>query len=61
VFTIHDTLPWYNAILAPPTDDPADPHLLRRLRNMLDKSHDLGVLSFEMTAGTLFRWLPTTA
>lgn len=33
----------------------ANPHLLRRLRGMIDEYHDLGVLSFEMEAGTLFK------
>ena len=33
----------------------ANPHLLRRLRGIIDEYHDLGVLSFEMEAGTLFK------
>jgi uridine phosphorylase len=33
----------------------ANPHLLRRLRGMLDEYRDLGILSFEMEAGTLFK------
>ncbi len=33
----------------------ANPHLLRRLRGMIDEYHDLGILSFEMEAGTLFK------
>jgi uridine phosphorylase len=33
----------------------ANPHLLRRLRSMIDEYHDLGVLNFEMEAGTLFK------
>jgi uridine phosphorylase len=33
----------------------ANPHLLRRLRGMIDEYHDLGVLNFEMEAGTLFK------
>ncbi len=33
----------------------ANPHLLRRHRGMIDEYHDLGVLSFEMEAGTLFK------
>ncbi len=33
----------------------ANPHLLRRVRGMIDEYHDLGVLSFEMEAGTLFK------
>jgi uridine phosphorylase len=33
----------------------ANPHLLRRLRGMIDEYHDLGVLSFEMEAGTLLK------
>ena len=32
----------------------ANPHLLRRLRGMIDEYHDLGVLNFEMEAATLF-------
>jgi uridine phosphorylase len=33
----------------------ANPHLLRRLRGMIDEYHDLGVVNFEMEAGTLFK------
>jgi uridine phosphorylase len=33
----------------------ANPHLLRRVRGMIDEYHDLGVLNFEMEAGTLFK------
>jgi len=33
----------------------ANPHLLRRLRGMIDEYADLGILSFEMEAGTLFK------
>ena len=33
----------------------ANPRLLRRLRGMIDEYHDLGVLNFEMEAGTLFK------
>jgi uridine phosphorylase len=33
----------------------ANPHLLRRLRGMIDEYHDLGILAFEMEAGTLFK------
>jgi uridine phosphorylase len=33
----------------------ANPHLIRRLRGMIDEYHDLGVLNFEMEAGTLFK------
>ena len=33
----------------------ANPHLLRRLRGMIDEYHDLGVINFEMEAGTLFK------
>jgi uridine phosphorylase len=33
----------------------ANPHLLRRLRGMIDEYVDLGVLSFEMEAGSLFK------
>jgi uridine phosphorylase len=33
----------------------ANPHLLRRLRGMIDEYHDLRVLNFEMEAGTLFK------
>lgn len=37
------------------TESSANPHLLRRLRGMIDEYHDLGVLNFEMEAGTLFK------
>jgi len=33
----------------------ANPHLLRRLRGMIDEYRGLGVLNFEMEAGTLFK------
>jgi len=33
----------------------ANPHLLRRLRGVIDEYHELGVLNFEMEAGTLFK------
>jgi uridine phosphorylase len=33
----------------------ANPHLLRRVRGMIDEYRDLGVLNFEMEAGTLFK------
>jgi uridine phosphorylase len=33
----------------------ANPRLLRRLRGMIDEYHDLGVVNFEMEAGTLFK------
>ena len=33
----------------------ANPHLLRRLRGMIDEYQGLGVLNFEMEAGTLFK------
>lgn len=33
----------------------ANPHLLRRLRGLIDEYAGLGVLSFEMEAGTLFK------
>jgi len=33
----------------------ANPHLLRRLQGMIDEYAGLGVLSFEMEAGTLFK------
>jgi uridine phosphorylase len=33
----------------------SNPHLLRRLRGMIDEYHDLGVVNFEMEAGTLFK------
>lgn len=35
------------------TDSSANPLLLRRLRGLIDEYHDLGILSFEMEAGTL--------
>jgi uridine phosphorylase len=37
------------------TASSANPHLLRRLLGMIDEYRDLGVLSFEMEAGTLFK------
>ena len=37
------------------SDSSANPHLLRRLRGAIDEYHDLGVLNFEMEAGTLFK------
>lgn len=37
------------------SESSANPKLLRRLRGMIDEYHDLGVLSFEMEAGTLFK------
>jgi uridine phosphorylase len=37
------------------TASSANPHLVRRLRGMIDEYHDLGVLNFEMEAGTLFK------
>ncbi len=37
------------------SESSANPHLLRRLRGMIDEYHDLGVLSFEMEAGTLLK------
>ena len=37
------------------TASSANPHLLRRLRGMIDEYHDLGVVNFEMEAGTLFK------
>lgn len=37
------------------SDSSANPHLLRRLRGMIDEYADLGVLSFEMEAGTLLK------
>lgn len=37
------------------SESSANPHLLRRLRGMIDEYHDLGILSFEMEAGTLFK------
>jgi uridine phosphorylase len=37
------------------TASSANPHLLRRLRGMIDEYHDLGVINFEMEAGTLFK------
>ncbi len=33
----------------------ANPHLLRRLQGMIDEYHELGILNFEMEAGTLFK------
>lgn len=36
------------------TESSANPHLLRRLRGMIDEYADLGILSFEMEAGTVF-------
>ncbi len=33
----------------------ANPHLIRRLRGMIDEYHDLRILNFEMEAGTLFK------
>jgi uridine phosphorylase len=33
----------------------ANPHLLRRLQGLIDEYQDLGVLNFEMEAGTLFK------
>ena len=33
----------------------ANPHLLRRLRGMIDEYADLGITNFEMEAGTLFK------
>jgi len=33
----------------------ANPHLLRRLRGTIDEYHGLGILNFEMEAGTLFK------
>jgi uridine phosphorylase len=37
------------------SESSANPHLLRRLRGMIDEYHDLRVLNFEMEAGTLFK------
>ena len=37
------------------TTSSANPHLLRRLRGMIDEYRALGVLNFEMEAGTLFK------
>lgn len=37
------------------TRSSANPRLIRRLRGMIDEYHDLGVLNFEMEAGTLFK------
>jgi uridine phosphorylase len=37
------------------TASSANPHLLRRLQGMIDEYHDLGVINFEMEAGTLFK------
>ena len=36
------------------SESSANPNLLRRLRGMIDEYHGLGILSFEMEAGTLF-------
>ena len=37
------------------SESSANPHLLRRLRGMIDEYVHLGVLGFEMEAGTLFK------
>jgi uridine phosphorylase len=37
------------------TASSANPHLLRRLRGMIDEYQHLGVINFEMEAGTLFK------
>lgn len=37
------------------TESSANPHLVRRLRGMIDEYQALGVLNFEMEAGTLFK------
>jgi uridine phosphorylase len=37
------------------SESSANPHLLRRLRGLIDEYHDLGVVNFEMEAGTLFK------
>jgi uridine phosphorylase len=37
------------------TASSANPRLIRRLRGIIDEYHDLGVLNFEMEAGTLFK------
>jgi uridine phosphorylase len=37
------------------SESSANPHLLRRLRGMVDEYQRLGVLGFEMEAGTLFK------
>lgn len=37
------------------TASSANPRLLRRLHGMIDEYHDLGVLSFEMEAGTVLK------
>lgn len=37
------------------TESSANPRLLRRLHGIIDEYRDLGVLSFEMEAGTLFK------
>ena len=37
------------------TASSANPRLLRRQRGMIDEYHDLGILNFEMEAGTLFK------
>jgi uridine phosphorylase len=37
------------------SESSANPHLIRRLRGMVDEYQRLGVLNFEMEAGTLFK------
>lgn len=37
------------------SESSANPRLLRRLRGMIDEYHDLGILNFEMEAGTLLK------
>ena len=37
------------------SESSANRHLMRRLRGMIDEYHDLGILNFEMEAGTLFK------
>lgn len=37
------------------SESSANPHLLRRLRGMIDEYAGLGILNFEMEAGTLFK------
>ena len=37
------------------TESSANAHLLRRLRGVVDEYRDLGILNFEMEAGTLFK------
>jgi uridine phosphorylase len=37
------------------SESSANPRLMRRLRGMIDEYHDLGILNFEMEAGTLFK------